>query len=261
MYVKYPPQEGTTPDVRPGSRFSGLRSGAKALTAAVAAAAVAFTGLPAVHAETPLPPAGWGFRFDFGPGATADGYTQVNAGTRIPPQQSSASQTPPSPPGRPRHQDALRSDFVQAQGSTFLVDLPNGDYTVKLIAGDATEATNIAITAEKMAKVQLTDKPAGQYLEMEFPISLVDGQLNLDFSGTAAKINSLVIAARAPRAATTDPAVYLAGDSTVQTYDPGYVPQAGWGQMIDRYFEDSHLLQPRDRRTELQELHQPGPAR
>ena len=29
--------------------------------------------------------------------------------------------------------------------------------------------------------------------------------------------------------------MYLTGDSTVQTYDPGYAPQAGWGQMIDRY--------------------------
>ena len=75
---------------------------------------------------------------------------------------------------------------------------------MKLIAGDAAEATNIAITAEKMAKVQPTDKPAGQYLEMEFPISLVDGQLNLDFTGAAAKIDSLVIAARAPRAARAD---------------------------------------------------------
>ncbi|WP_304608804.1 cellulose binding domain-containing protein [Glycomyces amatae] len=32
--------------------------------------------------------------------------------------------------------------------------------------------------------------------------------------------------------------VYLASDSTVQTYDPYYEPQAGWGQVIDRYFDD-----------------------
>ncbi|WP_129843530.1 GDSL-type esterase/lipase family protein [Streptomyces sp. RFCAC02] len=32
--------------------------------------------------------------------------------------------------------------------------------------------------------------------------------------------------------------VYLAGDSTVQTYDPYWAPQAGWGQMLDRYFSD-----------------------
>ncbi|MEK0155611.1 fibronectin type III domain-containing protein [Arthrobacter oryzae] len=222
------------------NRFSGARfPGAKTITAAVAAAAVAFTGLPAVHAETPLPPAGAGFRFDFGPGATADGYTRVDAGQAYSAALKFGFTDTTLTSGTDRGTaDPLRSDFVQAQGGSFLVDLPNGDYTVKLVAGDAAATTNIAITAEKMAKVQLTDKPAGQYLEMEFPISLVDGQLNLDFGGSAAKINSLVIAARAPRTATADPAVYLAGDSTVQTYDAGYIPQAGWGQMIDRYFDD-----------------------
>lgn len=241
MSVIHPPQNSplnlAEPPPHPGR--TRLSPGTKAVTAAVAAAALAFTGLPAVQAETALPPVGTGFRFDFGPGSTETGYTRVDAATAYSADGKFGFTDTAVTSGVDRGTgDALRSDFVQAQGSSFLVDLPNGDYTVKLIAGDATEATNIAITAEKMAKVQLTDKPAGQYLEMEFPISLVDGQLNLDFSGSAAKINSLVIAARAPRTATTDPGVYLAGDSTVQTYDAGYVPQAGWGQMIDRFFDD-----------------------
>ena len=228
-------QEGPPP------RRRTLRSaGAKAVTAAAASAAIAFTGLPLVHADTALPPVGSGNKFDFGPGATADGYTPVGAGTQYSPDTKFGFTDTTVTSGVDRGTgDPLRSDFVQAQGSTFQVDLPNGDYTVKLIAGDAAEATNIAITAEKMAKVQLTDKPAGQYLEMEFPISLVDGQLNLEITGTAAKINSLAIAARAPRTATADPGVYLAGDSTVQTYDEGYVPQAGWGQMVDRFFDSA----------------------
>ena len=236
--MNQPPQPIPPTLEDPPRRRRLAASGARAATAAIASAAIAFTGLPAVQADTALPPAGSGFKFDFGPGATAAGYTHVDAGTQYSAAGKFGFTDTSATSGTDRGTgDALRSDFVQAQGSTFLVDLPNGDYTVKLIAGDATEATNIAITAEKMAKVQLTDKPAGQYLEMEFPISLVDGQLNLDFSGTAAKINSLAIAARAPRTATTDPGIYLAGDSTVQTYDPGYVPQAGWGQMIDRYFD------------------------
>ncbi|WP_308421957.1 rhamnogalacturonan lyase family protein [Pseudarthrobacter scleromae] len=238
MFVNRPPQLTTLPQEGPPSGRR-LPAGAKAVTAAVASAAIAFTGLPAVQADTALPAVGSGFTFDFGPGATADGYTPVGATSQYSAAARFGFTDTAATSGVDRGTgDPLRSDFVQAQGSTFQVDLPNGDYTVKLIAGDATEATNIAITAEKMAKVQLTDKPAGQYLEMEFPISLVDGQLNLDFTGTAAKINSLVVAARAPRTATTDPGVYLAGDSTVQTYDPGFAPQAGWGQMIDRYFED-----------------------
>ena len=44
--------------------------------------------------------------------------------------------------------------------------------------------------------------------------------------------------------------VYIAGDSTVQTYDPiAWAPQAGWGQMIDRFFDDDvDVREPRDRR-------------
>ncbi|PNI08975.1 G-D-S-L family lipolytic protein [Arthrobacter sp. AFG7.2] len=234
------PQAIPGPTEGPPRRFRILSPRTKAATAAVASAAIALSGLPPAHADTALPAVGSGFRFDFGPGSTADGYTRVEAATQYSAAGKFGFTDTAVTSGTDRGTgDALRSDFVQAQGSSFLVDLPNGDYTVKLIAGDAAEATNIAITAEKMAKVQVTDKPAGQYLEMEFPISLVDGQLNLDFTGTAAKINSLVIAARAPRTATTDPGVYLAGDSTVQTYDPGFAPQAGWGQMIDRYFDGS----------------------
>ncbi|MEE2570594.1 SGNH/GDSL hydrolase family protein [Pseudarthrobacter sp. J64] len=240
--MSYPPEQAGAvpqPPSEAGSKPRRLSRTARVLTAGAASAAIAFTGVPVVHADTALPPAGSGFRFDFGPGALADGYTRVDAGTAYSAATTFGFTDTAVTAGVDRGTaDALRSDFVQAQGTTFLADLPNGDYTVKVVAGDATEATNIAITAEKMAKVQLTDKPAGQYLDMEFPISLVDGQLNLDFSGTAAKINSLVITARAPRTATTDPGVYLAGDSTVQTYDVAFEPQAGWGQMIDRYLDD-----------------------
>ncbi|MDQ0871191.1 hypothetical protein QFZ70_003664 [Arthrobacter sp. V1I9] len=184
-----PPQVTPLPQEAPPPRQRRLPAGAKAVTAAVASAAIAFTGLPAVQADTALPAVGSGFKFDFGPGALADGYTAVGAGTQYSSGTKFGFTDTAVTSGVDRGTgDPRRSDFVQAQGSSFLVDLPNGDYTVKLIAGDAAEATNIAITAEKMAKVQATDKPAGQYLEMEFPISLVDGQLNLDFTGTAAKI-------------------------------------------------------------------------
>ena len=198
MFVTKPPQVPFVPQEGPPPRRR-LPAGAKAVTAAAASAAIALTGLPAVHAETGLPPVGSGFKFDFGPGATADGYTSVGAGTPYSATTRFGFTDTAVTSGVDRGTgDPLRSDFVQAQGSSFLVDLPNGDYTIKLIAGDAAEATNIAITAEKMAKVQVTDKPAGQYLEMEFPISLVDGQLNLDFSdeiiaGTCITYNGEVV--------------------------------------------------------------------
>ncbi len=37
----------------------------------------------------------------------------------------------------------------------------------------------------------------------------------------------------------TSSTVYLCGDSTVQTYNASYYPQAGWGQMISKYFNSN----------------------
>jgi lysophospholipase L1-like esterase len=36
--------------------------------------------------------------------------------------------------------------------------------------------------------------------------------------------------------------VYLAGDSTVQTYSVEHAPQAGWGQFIHNYFSDNVII-------------------
>ncbi|WP_402462411.1 rhamnogalacturonan lyase family protein [Isoptericola aurantiacus] len=134
--------------------------------------------------------------------------------------------------------NALRGDLVTAGGAELVVDLPNGDYTVDLIAGDAEAATDVAITAEQMAKVQQTEKAAGEYLEMSFDIALVDSQLNLQIAGSAANVNALTITRQDERSEGDRPTVFVTGDSTVQTYDEYWAPQAGWGQMIDRFLSD-----------------------
>lgn len=73
---------------------------------------------------------------------------------------------------------------------------------------------------------------------MSFDIALVDGQMNLVFSGMKPNINALVITKQPNRPANELPTVYIAGDSTVQTYDPYWIPQAGWGQMIPDFFSE-----------------------
>ncbi|WP_327586750.1 GDSL-type esterase/lipase family protein [Nonomuraea sp. NBC_00507] len=188
--------------------------------------------------------------FDFGTSDSAlqDGYTRVTETTAYSSTQGYGFADTSGVTSADRATgDALRSDFVATGGATFSVDLPNGDYTVALIAGDATEATDLAITVESMTKVQQTAKAAGQYLEMSFGIALVDGKLDFAFSGTAPKINSLVITRQADRTPGTIPTAYIAGDSTVQTYDPYWAPEAGWGQMIEQFFStgvafDNHAI-------------------
>ncbi|AZK49128.1 G-D-S-L family lipolytic protein [Paenibacillus lentus] len=178
-------------------------------------------------------------RFDFGPGSSADGYTQVTADTPYSPALGYGFADPAMVSEQDRGTaHPLKTDFVVPKNTSFIVDLPNGDYTVSLISGDEGGPTDIAISVETIQKVQQTAKLPGQYLEMDFQIALIDGQLNLDFTGTVPNMNALVIRKQLEREPGEKPVVYLASDSTVQTYDSYWQPQAGWGQMIDRYFTD-----------------------
>lgn len=198
---------------------------------AFSAVAVSSLSSPAVT----LPDTGV-LTFDLGSGATAPGAIRLDATSAYSAEQRygfvDVAQVTATDRGT---EDATRSDFVTVGDTELVVDLPNGDYRVDLIAGDATDATDIAIGVEQIAKVQPTVRAAGQFLEMSFDIALVDGQLNLDLSGAAPKLNGLVITETTPRTAAPAPTVWITGDSTVQSYTADYAPQAGWGQMIDRF--------------------------
>lgn len=180
---------------------------------------------------------------DLGSGAAAEGATAIGADTAYSADQRigfvDTSEVTATDRGGA---NALRTDFVTIGDTELVADLPNGDYRVSVIAGDAEGATDIAITAEQMAKVQATQKPAGEYLEMEFDLALVDGQLNLEFSGGAANLAALTLTQASPRAEGPQPTVFVTGDSTVQTYDPYWAPQAGWGQMIERFLSDDVVV-------------------
>ncbi|WP_432104163.1 GDSL-type esterase/lipase family protein [Streptomyces sp. bgisy091] len=67
-----------------------------------------------------------------------------------------------------------------------------------------------------------------------------------------------LLASPASAQADDDITVYLAGDSTMQTYDPYWVPQAGWGQELGRYLSDdvtveNHAIGGRSSRTFVEE--------
>lgn len=44
------------------------------------------------------------------------------------------------------------------------------------------------------------------------------------------------------REASSKPTLFLASDSTVQTYDPYYYPQTGWGEVLYKYFKDPDFV-------------------
>ncbi|GAA1875548.1 hypothetical protein GCM10009751_39100 [Myceligenerans crystallogenes] len=210
-------------------------------TSGASAPSAAAVGSLVGAADVEVP--GTGLRLDLGSGAVADGATAVRASTAYTAESRLGFVDPSAVTETDRGtDDALRSDFVTVGDTELVADLPNRDYTVTVVAGDAAGDTDIAITAEQMPKVAASQAGPGEYVETSFDIALVDGQLNLEFSGTAPKLAALTITPKAQREAGARPTAWVTGDSTVQTYDPYWVPQAGWGQMIDRYLSDDVVV-------------------
>ncbi len=135
--------------------------------------------------------------------------------------------------------------------STFDVDLYNADYRVDVTLTNPTgNAYTAALEAEDITKVSGINVPAGGSATESFEANLVDGNLNLKFLGTssatamsdASTTTVYVSNVKITRLATEDrgekPTIFVASDSTVQTYDSYYYPQTGWGQVLSSYFGD-----------------------
>jgi lysophospholipase L1-like esterase len=193
------------------------------------------TATPAPPTATPAPATQ--LNFDFGPGPVEPGYTQVLASTGYSAARGYGFLDPSKVAERDRGTpDNLRRDFCLPGDTAFRVDLPNADYQVTYISGDALAATAMSVRAEGITKTLNLAVAAGSFSQQTFNISLIDGHLDLEFVGAGPRINALQIKRLPARAAGARPTVYIAGDSTVQTYSASYAPQAGWGQFIANYF-------------------------
>ncbi len=135
--------------------------------------------------------------------------------------------------------------------STFDMDLYNADYNVEVTFKNPTSSSyTAALEAEDITKVTEISVDAGSTVTESFTANLVDGQLNLKFLGTSsaqsiddADVTTVYVSnVKVTRLKTEEsgekPTVFVASDSTVQTYDEYYYPQTGWGQVVSSYFGD-----------------------
>ncbi|WP_276480195.1 rhamnogalacturonan acetylesterase [Paraflavitalea pollutisoli] len=200
------------------------------------------------------------WRFDLGSGKLTEGYKPVTATTFYNDQTGYGFE-----PGAVLRavdrggKDPLKSDFITGQLPFFFsVKLPEGNYHVTVILGDADSASVAAIRVEnRRMMVQQVKTKRKQFATVHFTVhvrdSLIhgterqvrlkpregsylhwDNKLTIEFNDAAPKVCAIEIA---PAMDVTT--VFLAGNSTV--VDQTGEPFASWGQMIPAFFQPGKI--------------------
>lgn len=174
------------------------------------------------------------WRFDFGPeGDVQEGYEKVSRAALYDDKLGYGFVSLEKVSVKKRTNDLLTGDFCIPFDATFIVDVPNGNYIVSLLIGDAIAATDTTLKTNGEHLVLNHYKTvAGQFAREQFGVNVRDGKLKLSFGGLAPRINALEITASSQQVT-----IYLAGDSTVTDPVPGNFPFSGWGQMLNYYFK------------------------
>ncbi|GAA4846624.1 hypothetical protein GCM10023310_25820 [Paenibacillus vulneris] len=160
------------------------------------------------HASAASQTGASGSKFDFGSDTSpvAPGYTQVS-NTMI---YSAARGYGLDKTVNNRDRgtsDPLLRDFILASDFTFKVDLPNGDYSVRIIAGDAIASNKTDVKIEGFSMGTLSSG-TGSYAEMTKNVQLTDGQMTFQFSKDG-RVNAIEITPKqAPAGLTVSSVTY-----------------------------------------------------
>lgn len=191
------------------------------LTAVLVGSAIAgadgWKGERTAAAEAAAPSGG---KFDFGSDTSpvAPGYTRVSHTTLYDPTRGYGLDKTVNQRDRGTADPLLR-DFVLASNYSFIVDLPNGEYEVKLIAGDDIASNRTDVAIEGVLHGTLSSA-SGEYAELKRTIVLNDGQMNFQF-GRDGRINAIEVApTNAPGGLTVAAAVYSLNPSISLTWSP-----------------------------------------
>ncbi|MDB5084361.1 MAG: hypothetical protein JWN30_1247 [Bacilli bacterium] len=139
--------------------------------------------------------------------------------------------------------ESFPGDYNVPAMNSFLVDVPNGNYTVTVALGDST-AGSVTTVKAGLGRLMLEaiKTASGQSVIESFSVHVDDGQLKLAFLGSSPRISRLEI-----QDAPAIPTLFLAGDSTMTDQPSGQFPYAGWGQMLSRFFNSSIAVSNRAR--------------
>ena len=204
------------------------------------------------------------YKFDFGNGKPAPGYIQIKADTKYGTESTFGFDLNSTVESVDRGgKDPLAGDLITSDKPFyFSVNLPEGNYDVKVLLGDTkgTSATTVRAESRRLFVENVrTDK--GKTVWKTFTVHIKDtmirdangnitgrvkikdrersylhwdNKLTLEFNDSLPKVCAVEIV---PNTAATT--VFLAGNSTV--VDQDREPWAAWGQMIPAFFEPSKV--------------------
>lgn len=200
------------------------------------------------------------YRFDFGSGKLQQGFLRILPSDLYTPAKGYGflNSAPVQAVTRISN-DPLRSDLCRADHPFyFSVDVPEGNYDVRITVGDADAPTATLIKSESRrlmtdliqtrkgafrtiditVNVRRKGLPSGQEVKLtsrETEHLNWDEQLTLEFNGSSPAVCALEI-----KPAKQPITVYLAGNSTVT--DQKSEPWASWGQMLPRFFNPGKIV-------------------
>ena len=202
------------------------------------------------------PPEPQSFKFDFGPGKVAPGYTQVLPTTTYSKEVGYGFEPDSRVSCVDRGgRDSLRSDLCTSdQPFFFSVALPEGNYNVTITFGDQNAETTSTVKAElRRLILEEVHTASGKFTTRTFTVNIRtpqistggevklkdrektselwawDEKLTLEFNNKRPAVCGIEIT----RADV--PTLFLLGDSTV--CDQALEPYNSWGQMLPRFFK------------------------
>ncbi|MBR6386110.1 MAG: RICIN domain-containing protein [Ruminococcus sp.] len=212
--------------------LSGITSMALSLSAFAG-----MSSLPTENFQASAANANW--KFDFGAGGVAGGYTGVSAADGYNASRGygfaqTGNVSNVSASGSNATADAVKFNNYGA-GNTFNVDLPKGLYQVTVTVGNSPRTS---IKMEGMLQMMnLTGCGATESIQ----IPVTDGQLNIQAVEGMAGREQSIAALEITQLNTTGemrPTIWICGDSTVANYyNAADTAQHGWGQFLGNYVD------------------------
>ena len=197
------------------------------------------------------------YKFDFGEGPVAAGYTQVKANTKYSDSQGYGFESGTVSSVDRLWDDDLTTDFLTAKGDmVFSVALPQGNYEATFILGDGENESETTVWSENRKLMLDRVTLAGGVFSRQ-TVSLrrmetrsMDGSVTMSIKDrekdyrTWDKKLTFVISGKAPAVAGIEikrndnvTTLWLCGNSTV--VDQMTAPWAGWGQMAPGFFKST----------------------